>query len=327
MLAQVANAQTSSSTPIIGYYKFDVPAGASGWASGFVTKKEFQGQASAVPGAPAAGTITLTQTGATWTANQFNTTGVPTSSSHYVEILSDGNATHAGLILDIVSNTATTVTVEVPAGFVVGGTAPTYAIRKHATLNTVLPNGAGLAPNEDIVIIIDSVGNEMNAVYDGAGGWFDIATSANLTNTVIYPGQGFVILANAPRVCTIGGNENSYVKDGPTKISIYGGIPNLVGGLNPLVATQPADPIYNTLAVNTTIANGINTIAPNSDLVIKPTLDGIFDTQYNYIFDGVHVTDIANPALNLDTDTIRNGTALIFVPDSDKSFTIPQTHP
>jgi len=147
-----------------------------------------------------------------------------------------------------------------------------------------------------------------------------------MTNAPIYPGQGFVVLANADRTLTFGGNEVSYVKYGPTKISLYGLIPNLVGAINPLVATEPGDPIYNTSAVTSAQAFGLKTIAPNADLVIKPTQDGLFDTEFNYIFDGTDVTDISNGG-DLDNDPIRNGSALIFVPDSDKTFTIPQNHP
>ena len=309
MLAQVANAQ-SSSTPVIGYYKFDVPAGASAWASGFVTKKDFQGAATSA--APSGANTEITQTGAAWTPGAF--------SLHYVEILSGSNA---GLILDIVSNTATTVTVE---GTVAIPASTTYCIRKHNTLGTVLANGGGLAPNEDIVVIIDGTGNESNAVYDGAGGWFNLGDSSDMTNTPVYPGQGFVVLANAARVCTIGGNDVSYVKYGPTRISLFAAIPNLVGALNPLVATNVSDPIYSTSAVSGAKAFGLDAIAPNEDLVIKPTLDGAFDTEYNYIFDGSNVTDISAGG-NLDLDPIRNGTAVIFVPGSDISYTLPQLHP
>ena len=41
-LALPAVAQ-SSSTPVIGFYKFNVPTGNSIWTSGFITKTEFQG--------------------------------------------------------------------------------------------------------------------------------------------------------------------------------------------------------------------------------------------------------------------------------------------
>ena len=125
---------------------------------------------------------------------------------------------------------------------------------------------------------------------------------------------------------TVGGNDVSYVKSGPTIISLYGGIPNLVGLINPLVATNPTDPIYNTSAVTTAEGFGLKNIAANSDLVIKPTLDGLFDTQFNYIFDGADITDITSGG-DLDNDPIRNGVSLIFVPDADKPYVIPQTHP
>src|SRR6186997_1294032 len=85
LLSQGANAQATSATPVVGYYKFDVPAGTSTWVCGFVTKKDFQGAAtSTAPGAPVGGepTTVITQTGASF----------PAFGLHYVEILSGGPA-------------------------------------------------------------------------------------------------------------------------------------------------------------------------------------------------------------------------------------------
>ena len=123
-----SNAQTISATPVIGYYKFDVPAGNTTWVSGFVTKKDFQGQATSVVGG--ALTSTINQTGANWVPGAFNL--------HYVELL-DG--AWAGLTLEIQGNSASALTVEgnlgaPPAGFGIAQNVQ-YCIRKHATLGTL----------------------------------------------------------------------------------------------------------------------------------------------------------------------------------------------
>ena len=52
-------------------------------------------------------------------------------------------------------------------------------------------------------------------------------------------GQGFVINVGATKDLTIGGNQVSCVKSGPTIVAVYGpGIVNIVGLVNPLVGTN-----------------------------------------------------------------------------------------
>ena len=99
--------RAKASTPILGFYKFTAPTGNTAWTAGLITKTDFQSKATSV----ASGTpnSTITQAAPAWTAGTvFNL--------HYVEFLDDP-ATPAvepwtGLILDIVSNTDTTLTVK-----------------------------------------------------------------------------------------------------------------------------------------------------------------------------------------------------------------------
>jgi hypothetical protein len=213
MLTQVASAQ-SSTTPVIGYYKFDVPAQVSAWTCNFVTKKTFQGamtgSAVGVPLPNTDPTAVITQTGAGWAVNSLAETvynpGNPTTEAHvpkfYVELLS-GSA--EGRILDVISNTADTVRV---AGVIPAGTT-TYCIRAHNTLGKVFAGGAGLEAFSDNVQIFFGDGTSAIASYDGAN-WSDI--SGNLTwapndDLPIYPGQGFLITAADARVVTFGGGR------------------------------------------------------------------------------------------------------------------------
>ncbi len=323
LLSGVANAQTSSSTPVIGYYKQTIPKGNTPVVCGFTTKKDFQAALTSHTGG--ATTSVITQTGAGWTANQFQTAANPAvDSSHFIEILS-GPAAAVGLIFDIVSNTATTLTVEGNTT-VLGSGAVTYCIRKHATLGTVLPGGGGLLTGQDLVTLYNPNGSSNNYVFNSLY-WEDSFTGDDVTNRVIYPGQGFVIThtGNTPAVITIGGNEVSYVKSGATKVPLYyhAGAParNMVGLINPLVSDSGAND-YNTLG-NFGLVAGLAQIV---DLVQVFTTDGTFKSTVTYDSNGLYVED-GFTGDDASSVKVRNGSAIRIITTGDRVITIPQTHP
>jgi len=320
LLAQISGAQTSSSTPVIGYYKFDVPAGTSGWVCGFVTKKDFQGQATSVaPGAAIGGepTTIITRTGATF----------GTYNLHYVEILSAG-ATQ-GAIMDVVSNTATTIRVK---GVVTG--TPTYCVRRHATLGTVFASPGTFEPFTDSVTLYYDDGIPKTFFLAGPGSWLadDFSTPAN--DAIIYPSQGFLINSQGTNVITFGGNEVSYVKTGPTQVPLFKGFLNFVGMINPLVATQPADPLYSLVSSPTQAGANTNMVAAGfanledfTDSLTTFTQGGNYNPLQTYFTSsgGLLLDDFSTPANNA---VLRNGHAIgISVENSDKTITLSQQHP
>jgi len=316
------NAQTSSSTPVIGYYKQTIPPGNTPVVCGFTTKKEFQGaMTSTTPGSP---NSVITQTGAGWTVNQFQTSANPaTQSSHFVEVLT-GPAGAVGMIYDIVSNTATTVTVEGSTSILTGTV--TYCIRKHATLGSILPGGGGLNVGSDTVSIVNQDASIEQFDYNG-GNWEDVGSLDDGTNKVIYPGQGFIITRGGatPATITVGGNEVSYVKGGPTKVPLYhhNGTPtrNMVGLINPLVSDAgPTD--FNTLG-NFGLVAGLNA---GSDTVDVFKVDGTFKTIATYVSNGGNLEDVGSLEDGTNVQ-IRNGNSFRVIVTGDRVITIPQTHP
>ncbi|MGI8601508.1 MAG: hypothetical protein ACR2OZ_00750 [Verrucomicrobiales bacterium] len=319
-LASPATAQgTSSSTPVIGYYKFNTPNGPSLWTSGFVTRKEFQGQATSVtPGASS----TINQTGAGWTAGAFNL--------HYVEIL-DG--LQAGLVLDILGNSATSLTVDGeagPAGFNLAQTVK-YAVRKHSTLGSIFKGGAGgLSPFEDSITLFYDDGSKKSFYYDDtAPGQIvadDLAT--NKDNEIVYPGQGMLLNTLGTRQLTFGGNDVSYVKESPTKVPLYGGKINLAGLVNPVVAATPLG------AVAANEATPVN--APAYGLVDSGLVEfedeiahfglnpqGNFARLGLYYYDQAADTIVDATTFAPVTAPIANGTALLLKPSGNRYFTQP----
>lgn len=322
LLSRLASAQ-SSNTPTIGYYKFDVPIGTSAWVCGFVTKKDFQAQAtSTAAGAPDAGdpTTIITQTGAAF----------PAFPLHYVEILSAG-ATQ-GAILDVISNTATTIRVR---GAVTG--TPTYCVRKHATIGTVFASPGTFAPFSDSVTIYgDNGAPHTFYLTNTPGQWVADDFTSPGNDQIVYPGQGFLIASGAANQITFGGNEVAYVKSGPTQIPVYKGFLNFVGMVNPLVATQPADPIYSVVG-SPTVGGGLtNLVAAGfassgledfTDSILTLVQGGDLNPLQGYYtkVGGLVLDDFSTPANNA---TLRNGYAIgITVENADRTLNLSQQHP
>lgn len=318
LLSQLAQAAT---TPVVGYYKVGpLDPGAYPLSVGFTAKKDYQG---AMTGTAVVGPNTeIQQTGVT----------LPALTNHYVEILTSAVSSNVGLILDVVSNGAGSIIVQ---GLPTLAAGDTYAVRKHVTLGSLLGDSSDVQAGVDLVVILDSAGNEITATYDGAGIWKDVVTTADISDTVLYPGQGFLFLAGDVRTLTIGGSEISHVKDGDTRISLPAGIPALVGLINPLVSYDVLDPIYATTATNTLTEFGLRADPPvaglgmtaDSDLAVLLTADGVADTVHNILLDGAsnNLVDAITTA-NINNVEIRNGNALLYIPAGDLSFVIPQRH-
>jgi len=356
LLGSGAIAQTST-TPTIGFYKFNVPAGKSIWVCGFVQKTDFQSQAT---GVAVAGTdLTINQADATWGINQFNTSTNPAHPyTHHVEILDDGNASHVGMILDVVSNSLNSVIAKVPAGFVAGPNPLKYLVRRHNTLGSIFKGGAGTVDGtdtdgmvefEDTVTLMYANGASKDFYYDSgtvAGG--QIVADDQSTNRdaeVVRPGQGMVITAGGVRLFTFGGGDVSYVKTTPTQVVLSPNVYNLFGQINPLVGLNPLT-APGSLAANekTPLGNfGLQAagLSPyEEEIKLFGIQGGVFtNTGIFYYGDDVNAivtadgTDVGSPYLNPPTNTIPNpnlvtvpnGNGLVFKPNAGapKITTIP----
>lgn len=337
-LLSPASAQTQSSTPVIGYYKQDFPnAGVYAVSVGFVNKTDFQGQATSAPTVVGT-TLTIPQTGATWTANQFAT--LSPGPSHYVEVLSSpGHSEYTGMILDIASNTTNSITATVPTGFA-PATGFTYAVRKHVLLGELLGDTSGVSAFEDLVVVYGADGAELNASYEGGGVWKDALTpTIDLSNHVIYPGHGFVFLPTDARTLTFGGSAISYVKTGDTRVSLNAGVPALIGLINPLVSTASnplSDPIYYTAADNTLTEIGFrDPLNPSAGLLADTDSITLLSNDGNYsTINTVGKSSATNDLIelidvvpgNLNGTLLRNGTAVFYYPGDNSSLLLPQRH-
>lgn len=306
----------ASSTPVIGYYSFQAPAGVSLWTCALTTRKEFQGIST---GVTAATTSTVSQSAAAWVPGAF--------SLHFLEVV---EGPWAGLVLDIISNTGTTVTVQGnlgPAGFNLGPNFR-YTIRKHATLGTIFQGGAGLNQFDDSVVLLYADGSRRKFFYNGTAPGSIVADDffTNRNAEIVYPGQGMLLNCSGPRTITFGGGEVCYVKDTPTKIPLYAGKVNFVGGMNPVVAS---DPLTTVTAVEASAlaspALGLtdSNLSQYDDLIsVYGRTGGLFTRQGTFFYDRARDT-IVTTLGQTTAASLPHGTAFTIKPSGDRYLTQP----
>lgn len=160
--------------------------------------------AEAVLQAGAARPYEMTATGVTWAAGAFATQGGP--SSHYVEVKSSSNLSAVGMMSDIVSHTATTLTIADDWSAVLRG-GETVVIRPHKTLGGVFgaANEAGLGSGDPTTADVLSVLSEgstaaFSTYYYRAGsplggtGWRSSANPFdNQASLPLRTGQGLIV--------------------------------------------------------------------------------------------------------------------------------------
>jgi hypothetical protein len=288
----VAGAASAQSTPVIGYYKQNMPAGLSAAVCAFVTKTDFQGLATAVS------STSITRTGS-FVAGAYAPTA---TAKYYVEIL-DG--AWEGLNVDITGNDANSL--QVAENVAMGGynLAQTvkFCVRKHATVNTIFPNGAGFSAGDTITLVNPS----LTLTTDGATGWYD-ENGDPFNSTVISPAEGMLIYRQAQGLVTVGGNEVSYVKTSKTRSSCPPNSLSLVGVMNPLVGTAPSDK-------STILSIGFpnDTAAPLAALDTSDTIStyassaGGFGTTGTFLTDGAAMYTVDGDPVT--TEAVPNGAA------------------
>jgi len=211
------NAATVTSD-IVGYYKQAFPAGGSLQTVGLLKASVFEGSATSITGS------SLSVSSSSWVSNQFApAAGLPT---HYVEITS---GSMAGYLFDIVSNTASSVTVNDPNVAGAGGTA-SFLIRPHTKLSEALKSTTNLVDYSDQVTVYHADGTNVSFLRDSSttSGWLD-AGSFSESDDIIYPSQGFVLSTSSSGEITQVGT----VKNTPTVVPLYAGQVNIVSLSNP----------------------------------------------------------------------------------------------
>ena len=266
-MISIAGAQSTVSTPIVGFSKVTVPAGTRAVVPGFV-------KASVVSAVGAVSGQSIAASGIS--ANAFRptqfSTGAPNFPTHYVEITSGA---YEGYSFDIDSNTATSVTVSgLPS--VLNGTSVNYVIRPHLTIGDI--DYAGLPDGQVVVNIYNNPNSPATTyLYDSGGNWYDGSGSFLMNHAVIYPGTG-ISLNNSATSFDI--KFTGQVKPTKTAVPVYAAASvNLVGPMNPSAST-----VLNQWAAalpDQTVANILTTSGDNG---VSLTL--LTDTGSTALYDG-----------------------------------------
>lgn len=213
-----AAAQNVSYSEVVGYEKKSFVTGTTGHGVGLVQAAKFQGVASSVTSSSISVATVSFVAGAFAPVN-----GLP---SHYLQITS-GPLT--GLVVDILNNTTTSITVQSGDLASISGT-PSFVVRPHVKVSSLFSGNTDLGDYSDTVTIYNSDGTITTLLRDSAQttGWLDSTTFA-ASDAVIYPGQAFLLSTSSGGTFTSTGTVNP----SSTIVPIFSGLVNLVSLSNP----------------------------------------------------------------------------------------------
>ncbi len=293
-----ACAQTSVATNPVGYNMFALPAGSSLRVNTFVQPTAYQGVAASYTSASNS-VVTVSSSGSALTSGSYNETA--SGPAYYMEVLSSGSA--QGLIVDVLSNTANTITVNANLStFAVSGTT-SFCIRPHTTLATLFPSNCGLTANVDALKLFFP--NNTNELFTfTASGWINSQGSAG--SQIIYPGQGFLLIVQTAESVTVTG----CVKPGPTIVPLYAGAINMVGTINPMLSGSQTLSNYDFPAV----------FAPNVDAAKLFYDNGTLATEGVYESNS---TNMFNGSGDADSVTVNPSDALLVTVQQNKYWYMP----
>jgi hypothetical protein len=290
----------SATSAVVGFYSVSVPVGNSPWVCGLVTADLYQSEIQSVT-ADTDGRALVTFDNPGWTAGAFNL--------HYAEPLS-GSA--AGLAIDIVSNTVSTIKLNATpteAGLSAG---VVMVIRKHATLGSLFPNGAGFASLDDSVSLRDTAGKQNTYLWNGITSKWISGTINDANNVTVRPGQGMVIQVSAAKTIVLGNGEVCHVKTTPTRVKVIANNKiNFVGPLNPTAS----DYTLGTL----TLASAMTPL-DDSLVILKP---GSLKQDGTYLsYQGNFINGVGN---NANSTVVPAGSSFILNVSSAKTVSLPAT--
>ena len=335
-----ARAQTTATTDPVGFITLNVagtggttPAAFTFSSLGLTNSITYQGATNTVT------TNSLTVTAGPWTANQFNANG--TNPTYFVEIITPAGAGSqapgAGTTYDILSNTATTITLmqNLAAGVVDGAQ---FKVRAHWTLGSVFgannESGLGGGNSTGADRILRWTGSGYDIFYyqtSGIGGvgWRKSgAPTVNASGTTLYPEDALIInrFQSTPVSVVLMGA----VKTGQTSVPVIAGN-NFVGNVYAAPMTLASCGIYT--GVSATGLAGGNSSGADQILLWNQTLSsgaGGYDIYY-YQTSGIGGTGWRKsgaPTIDVSTTAIPVGQSIIINRKAVGSFNwvIPQ-HP
>ena len=291
-------AETVSTDPV-GYRSTALPSGNIPFAPSFVHANSYNAQTGGIVENAESSTVTLVD-GAMSVGVYDEGATYPV---YYLEITEVGS--DQGYVFDVISNTATTVTVAglLTSDFSLSGD-ETVAIRKHMTIGDVF-QGAALQAYADSVQFYNEDGSTSQFFWDGLMWTPDFA--ANHSDRPVYPGHGFMVTLAAPSNLTLTGT----VKTTATKVPVYAGVINFIASL------APSDAIIGELGF-------VSVLQAYADSVKMFSQDGMLSTDGLYYSDGIKMTkDFSS---DNGSDEIKGDNSFLVTVSGNKYITLPPAY-
>lgn len=328
----VASAQTSVTTDPVGFFTLTIhghggvaPSALSFIGVSMTQPVAYQGSVDSFSGS------TITQNSATWADDAFDGANGP----YFLEITS---GSHAGLMLDIVSTTASTKTLGLSqpvTSYLTGG--ETFKIRKHWTLaslfgtagsggSTVLGGGASSA-DADEILVYDHVSGSYDGYYNkvsgfGTKGWRseNATTTGDMSGVVLYIDEGIIIRRKQPADVSV--QLVGSVKTGPTMVAINPGL-NFVSNVYPAGALSLGTAQLYTANASTGLAGGTISSADLVQVYNGSSYDSFFYKNAGFGGTGWRLN---TSSVDMSGSTLASGGCVIVNRKTAGSFfwTIPQ---
>lgn len=218
----VASSSWASTSAIVGFYQIAVPSGNSAWVCGLVGADLYMGEAVTVT-ADTDGKALVQFSDPGWTPNAYDL--------HYAEPQS---GICSGLAVNVLSNTANTLKLDITPAAAGLTSGMTFALRKHATLAGLLPDGGGFAHLSDTISLFGTNGLQTTYYFNNSTQQWITILGTDASNVIVRPGQGFIIQMSTGKTITFGKGDICHLKTTPTKIRLTANVPNIVGAMNPL---------------------------------------------------------------------------------------------
>jgi hypothetical protein len=289
----------SVSTNPVGYRSTALPSGNIPFAPSFVHAVSYTAQAGGIAENADSSTVTLID-GAMPVGVYDESAMYPV---YYLEITEAGS--DQGYVFDVISNTATTVTVAglLTSDFSLGGD-ESVAIRKHMTIGDVF-QGAAIKAYADSVKFFNEDGSDSLFFWDGLMWTPDFVE--NHSDRPVYPGHGFMVTLAAPVDLTITGA----VKTTATKVPVYAGVINFIASL------APADSSLGELGF-------VSVLQAYADSVKTFSQDGMLNVDGLYYSDGVKMTkDFSS---DNGSDEIKGDNSFLVTVSGDMYISLPAAY-
>ena len=289
--AVMAGHAATATSDVVGYSKLNIPVGGRLIAPVFVKPAVFTGSATV-----SSGVLSVSGALTPGALNQTAFNDRPNFPKYYVKITSSGS--NEGLVLDVVSNTASTIRVSGASGL--SGVVSVEVV-PHYTLLDFANESSNLQPYADAVTFYDS-GNGKRAYYYTGSGFVADDYSTPADHVVVYPGSGFILNAGATSSVTMTGRVNQT----KTLVPVYAG-ESIVAPIDPSGITKIAD------------SNLGSAMAAYADAASAVLLDGSLATTAYYT-DGVGMLDDSYTSLNpndVNTPKVAAGNGFIINANAD----------